>query len=138
MNIKQLSQNSKIIFPQTVSEAVLVKKGAAVITLDRALSFKLESVEAPAGSGLNTYQQGTTVLVTHANPSITPNDQPEPLLVQHDDKGHIIASKPAKSFIVTVNGQQFVESNGAEEKILPLGDDFTVDNNNIALKWNNI
>ena len=138
MNIKQLSQNSKIIFPQTVSEAVLVKKGTTIITLDQALSFKLESVGAPAGSGLNTYQQGTTVLVTHSNPSITPNETPKPLLLQHDAKGHIVATEAAKSFIVTVNGQQFVESNGSEEKILPLGDDFTIDNNNVTLKWNNI
>lgn len=138
MEIKQLSQNGKIIFPQTASEAVLVKKDSTVITLDKALAYKLESVETPVGSGLNAYRQGTTVILTHSNQTIVSNNSPEPLLVQHDTRGHIIATKPAQKFIVAVNGQKIIESNGSEEKVLPFGDDFTVDNNNIQLKWINI
>lgn len=136
--IKQLSQNSKVIFPQTAAEAVLVKKGSAIITLDKALSFKLEAIETPAGSGLNSYQQGSTIVITHSNTSVTPNQKPEPLLVQHDDKGHIVNTLPMKSFTVMVDGEKIIESNGAEDKTLMFGDDFKVDNKGIALKWTNI
>lgn len=136
--IKQLSQNSKIIFPQTSAEAVLVKKGQQVVTLDKALQFKLESIETAPGSGLSSYQQGSTVIITHSNPSVTPNETPQPLLIQHDSKGHIIGTSPVKKLSVLINNQPLVESDGSEDKNIMFGDDFGVDNNNIVLKWKEI
>ena len=41
LTIKQLTQNGTIFVPQTVSEAVLVKNGEQVITLDKALARKI-------------------------------------------------------------------------------------------------
>lgn len=136
--IKQLKQNNQVLFPQTAAEAVLVKRGTTVITLDQILSLKIESVEAPADSGLVTSITGQQVIVRHSNPTIEPNTSPEPLLIQYDNKGHIINKIPAGKFTITVGGQPLVETNGAEDKNLNFGDDFTTDGVSIKLKWNNI
>lgn len=136
--IKQLSQNSKIIFPQTSAEAVLVKKGQQVMTLDKVLQFKLESIETAPGSGLSSYQQGSAIVITHSNPTIEPNETPQPLLIQHDSKGHIVGTSPIKKLSVVVNNQSILESDGSEDKNIMFGDDFSIDNNNIVLKWKEI
>lgn len=40
VEIKQISENKKIIFPQTSAEAVLVKDNGKIITLDKRLNKK--------------------------------------------------------------------------------------------------
>lgn len=138
VTVKQLTQNSKVLFPQTSAEAVLVKKGNTVVTLDTALQYKLESIETPSNSGLTASQTGQSVVIQHSNPVIEPNTVPEPLLVQHDSRGHIINKLPMGKFTITVGGQNIVETNGSEDENLTFGDDFTTDGVNVKLKWNNI
>jgi hypothetical protein len=67
LTIKQLTQNGTIFVPQTVSEAVLVKNGEQVITLDKALARKLENIETPEDSGLTIQRQESSVIITHTN-----------------------------------------------------------------------
>lgn len=136
--IKQLTKNNIVLFPQTSAEAVLVKRGDQVLTLDRILSLKLESIEAPTDSGLQVSQTGQTAIIKHSNPTIETNSTPEPLLIQHDHKGHIISKAPFKKFTITIQNQPLIETNGSEDKTLNFGDDFAADGNNIKLKWTNI
>lgn len=135
VSIKQLKQNNQVFFPQTAAEAILVKRGSNIITLDQALQLKIESVEAPADSGLTTSRTGQQVIVRHSNPTIQSNSAPEPLLVQHDHKGHIVNSAPMGKFTIMVEGRPLVETNGAENSSLSFGDDFTTDGTNIKLTW---
>lgn len=136
--IKQLQQNKKILFPQTSAEAVLVKRGTTVTTLNKLLDAKLESVETPKDSGIIATQSGQTVTIQHSNPLIEPNENAEPLLIQHDQRGHIIKSTPVGKFRVFVNNIQTLETNGSEDTSMSFGDDFTTDNSNIQLKWTDI
>lgn len=136
--IKQLQQNSQILFPQTAAEAVLVKKGSNITTLDKALQVKLESVETPVDSGLTSKQEGQNVVLEHSNPIINPNETPEPKLIKYNNRGHIVETSPVKSLKVSVNKQQILEADGSKENNLLFGDDFKVDNAEIQLQWNNI
>jgi len=47
-----------------------------VITLDKFLDRKIESVSTPKDSGLSSTKEGTSVTITHVN-KITPNDTTE-------------------------------------------------------------
>ena len=138
ISIKQLKQNNQVLFPQTSAEAVLVKRGSNIITLDQFLQLKIESIETPADSGLTASKTGQQVIIKHSNPTIESNSKPEPLLVQHDHKGHITDTMPARKFTIMVEGKSLADYNGAEDKSLNFGDDFTTDGTNLKLKWNNI
>lgn len=142
MNIKvtQLNQNSQLIFPQTSAEAVLVKQGSVILTLDKVLNRKSGIIITPDNSGLNIEQNNdNTVSIKHSNPNIIPNNSPEPLQIQYDIKGHIINTEPMKKLKVLVNDKSLIETNGAEEKTLEFGNNFGIDSNNkINLKWNDI
>lgn len=138
IEIKQLQQNKKILFPQTSAEAVLVKKGSTVITLDKMLNLKLESVEAPENSGIVATQSGQTVTIQHSNLLIEPNENPEPLLVQYDQRGHIVKSAPVGKLRIFVNGEKTLEVDGSQDANMSFGDDFTTDKSNIQLKWTDI
>lgn len=133
--IKQLQQNNQILFPQTSAEAVLVKKGKTVITLDQALDFKIEKVNTPENSGLIAEKSGQEVTIQHSNPLIEPNKTTEPLLVQYDQRGHIIDTAPVGKFRIFVNGNKTLEADGSQDTSMNFGDDFTIDNSNIQLKW---
>lgn len=136
--IKQLKQNEQIFVPQTTSEAVLVKDGEQIITLDKMLDKKLESIITPVNSGLNAYPQSKSVVLTHSN-SIEPNENPTPLNIKYDNRGHIVETSPQGKIIVTVNKKGYIEYNGQEDRAMLLGDDFGIDEeNNIILKWNNL
>lgn len=121
------------VFPQTVAEAVLVN-GDQVTTLDKVLPKKIEQVITPSNSGLTASKQGTSVVVTHTN-KITPNETPKSYLIQYDQNGHIINAEPIKKQITTVNNAVYSQYDGNTDSNINFGDDFTINNNNISLKW---
>ena len=124
LHIKQLKQGSQIIVPQTTAEAVLVKHNEEIIRLDQALALKSGLIITPAGSGLNSFDQNNTVVITHSN-IIEPTDTTSPLMIKYDSHGHIIESEAILPLNVIVNGQSYISHTGAEQNVLKLGDDFT-------------
>lgn len=130
--VKVILANDQV-FPQTVAEAVLVN-GDQVITLDKVLPKKIEQVITPSNSGLTAFKQGTSVVVTHTN-KITPNETPKSYLIQYDQNGHIINAEPIKKQITTVNNVVYSQYDGNTDSNINFGDDFTINNNNISLKW---
>ena len=135
--VKQLKQYGAVFVPQTTAEAVLVKEGTTVYTLDKILEKKVEQIITPAGSGLNSYKQGTSIIVTHSN-IITANDELQTVKVKYDNRGHIVETAPVSNLNVIVDTEGYTQYNGDEERNLMFGDDFGIDNNKISLKWNNI
>ena len=133
--VKVILANDQV-FPQTVAEAVLVN-GDQVTTLDKVLSKKIEQIITPDNSGLTTSKQGTSVIVTHTN-KIIPNEAPKSYLIQYDQNGHIISTEPIKKQITTVNNAAYSQYDGNADSNINFGDDFTINNNNISLKWDNI
>lgn len=133
--VKVILANDQV-FPQTVAEAVLVN-GDQVTTLDKVLPKKIEQVITPSNSGLTASKQGTSVVVTHTN-KITPNEAPKSYLIQYDQNGHIINAEPIKKQITTVNNAVYSQYDGNTDSNINFGDDFTINNNNISLKWENI
>lgn len=132
LNIKQLEHNKQIIVPQTVAEAVLVKRNNTVIRLDEALASKQDIITAPAGSGLSIYQQTGGTIITHSN-NINSNEAPQQLLIKHDSHGHIVETQTAGKITITLNGAPIIESGTSTDQTLNLGDDFKLDSNNIQL-----
>ena len=124
------------VFPQTVAEAVLVN-GDQVTTLDKVLPKKIEQIITPDNSGLTTSKQGTSVVVTHTN-KITPNEAPKSYLIQYDQNGHIVNIEPIKKQITTVNNAIYSQYDGNVDSNINFGDDFTINNNNISLRWEDI
>lgn len=124
------------VFPQTVAEAVLVN-GNQVTTLDKVLPRKIEQVITPDDSGLTTTKQGIFVTITHTN-KITPNKAPKSYLIQYDQNGHIIKTDSVKKQIITVNNVVYSQYDGNTDSNVNFGDDFTINNNNISLTWNDI
>lgn len=137
LTVKQLKQNNQIIVPQTIAEAVLVKQGNTVLTLDTALKNKQNIIITPADSGLVQYEQNNSVILTHST-NITANEKPKSILIQHDSHGHIVATEPMKKLTISIENQPIIEHDGSEDNILNLGDDFEKDNNTIKLKFNNL
>ena len=133
--VKVILANDQV-FPQTVAEAVLVN-GDQVTTLDKVLPKKIEQVITPSNSGLTAFKQGTSVVVTHTN-KITPNETPKSYLIQYDQNGHIINAEPIKKQITTVNNVVYSQYDGNTDSNINFGDDFTINNNNIFLKWGTI
>ena len=133
--IKVILANNQV-FPQTVAEAVLIN-GDQVTTLDKVLPKKIEQIITPDNSGLTASKQGTSVVVTHTN-KITPNEAPKSYLIQYDQNGNIINAEPIKKQITTVNNDVFSQYDGNTDSNINFGDDFTVNNNNISLKWEDI
>ena len=130
--VKVILANDQV-FPQTVAEAVLVN-GDQVTTLDKVLPKKIEQVITPSNSGLTASKQGTSVVVTHTN-KITPNEAPRSYLIQYDQNGHIINAESIKKQITTVNNAVYSQYDGNTDSNINFGDDFTINNNNISLKW---
>ena len=124
------------VFPQTVAEAVLVN-GDQVTTLDKVLPKKIEQIITPDNSGLTASKQGTSVVVTHTN-KIMPNEAPKSYLIQYDQNGHIVSTEPIKKQITTVNNIVYSQYDGNVDSNINFGDDFTINNNNISLKWEDI
>lgn len=138
LTIKQLKQHGQIFIPQTTAEAVLVKDGEEIITLDNMLERKVEQVITPAGSGLSAYRQGKNVILTHSN-SITANESPSPVKVKYDSRGHIVETIPTSAITVIVDQEGYLQYNGSEDRNLLLGNDFEIDEDNkIILKWNHL
>ena len=133
--VKVILANDQV-FPQTVAEAVLVN-GNQVTTLDKILPKKIEQIITPDNSGLTASKQGTSVIVTHTN-KIMPNEVPKSYLIQYDQNGHIIRTDPIKKQITTVNNAIYSQYDGNTDSNINFGDDFTINNNNISLRWENI
>ena len=133
--VKVILANDQV-FPQTVAEAVLVN-GDQITTLDKVLPKKIEQIITPDNSGLTASKQGTSVVVTHTN-KITPNEVPKSYLIQYDQNGHIVNTEPIKKQITTVNNAVYSQYDGNTDSNINFGDDFTINNNNISLRWENI
>lgn len=133
--VKVILANDQV-FPQTVAEAVLVN-GDQVTTLDKVLPKKIEQIITLEDSGLTTSKQGTSVIVTHTN-KIMPNEVPKSYLIQYDQNGHIVSTEPIKKQITTVNNAVYSQYDGNTDSNINFGDDFTINNNNISLRWEDI
>ena len=133
--IKVVLANDQV-FPQTVAEAVLIN-GDQVTTLDKVLPKKIENIITPNNSGLTVSKQGTSITIAHTN-RITPNEIPKSYLIQYDQNGHIVSTKPIKKQITTVNNIVYSQYDGNADSNINFGDDFTINNNNISLKWEDI
>lgn len=133
--IKVVLANDQV-FPQTVAEAVLIN-GDQVTTLDKVLPKKIENIITPNNSGLTVSKQGTSITIAHTN-KITPNEIPKSYLIQYDQNGHIVSTKPIKKQIITVNNIVYSQYDGNADSNINFGDDFTINNNNISLKWEDI
>lgn len=133
--IKVVSANDQV-FPQTVAEAVLIN-GDQVITLDKVLPKKIENIITPNNSGLTVSKQGTSITIAHTN-KITPNEIPKSYLIQYDQNGHIVSTEPIKKQITTVNNIVYSQYDGNADSNINFGDDFTINNNSISLKWEDI
>lgn len=133
--VKVILANDQV-FPQTVAEAVLVN-GDQVTTLDKVLPKKIEQIITPNNSGLTASKQGTSVVVTHTN-KIMPNEAPKSYLIQYDQNGHIVSTEPIKKQVTTVNNAVYSQYDGNTDSNINFGDDFTINNNNISLRWEDI
>lgn len=133
--IKVVLTNDQV-FPQTVAEAVLIN-GDQVTTLDKILPKKIENIITPNNSGLTVSKQGTSITIAHTN-KITPNEIPKSYLIQYDQNGHIVSTEPIKKQITTVNNIVYSQYDGNADSNINFGDDFTINNNNISLKWEDI
>lgn len=133
--IKVVLANDQV-FPQTVAEAVLIN-GDQVTTLDKVLPKKIENIITPNNSGLTVSKQGTSITIAHTN-KITPNEIPKSYLIQYDQNGHIVSTKPIKKQITTVNNIVYSQYDGNADSNINFGDDFTINNNSISLKWEDI
>ena len=133
--IKVVLANDQV-FPQTVAEAVLIN-GDQVTTLDKVLPKKIENIITPNNSGLTVSKQGTSITIAHTN-KITPNEIPKSYLIQYDQNGHIVSTEPIKKQITTVNNIVYSQYDGNVDSNINFGDDFTINNNNISLKWEDI
>lgn len=133
--IKVVLANNQV-FPQTVAEAVLIN-GDQVTTLDKVLPKKLENIITSNNSGLTVSKQGTSITIAHTN-KITPNKIPKSYLIQYDQNGHIVSTEPIKKQITTVNNIVYSQYDGNADSNINFGDDFTINNNSISLKWEDI
>lgn len=133
--IKVVLANDQV-FPQTVAEAVLIN-GDQVTTLDKVLPKKIENIITPNNSGLTVSKQGTSITIAHTN-KITSNEIPKSYLIQYDQNGHIVSTEPIKKQITTVNNIVYSQYDGNTDSNINFGDDFTINNNNISLKWEDI
>ena len=133
--VKVILANDQV-FPQTVAEAILIN-GNQVTTLDKVLPKNIEQIITPDNSGLTTSKYGTSVIVTHTN-KIIPNEVPKSYLIQYDQNGHIISTEPIKKQITTVNNAVYSQYDGNVDSNINFGDDFTINNNNISLRWEDI
>ena len=133
--IKVVLANDQV-FPQTVAEAILIN-GDQVTTLDKVLPKKIENIITPNNSGLTVSKQGTSITIAHTN-KITPNEIPKSYLIQYDQNGHIVSTEPIKKQITTVNNIVYSQYDGNADSNINFGDDFTINNNNISLKWEDI
>lgn len=133
--IKVVLANDQV-FPQTVAEAVLIN-GDQVTTLDKVLPKKIENIITPNNSGLTVSKQGTSITIAHTN-KIAPNEIPKSYLIQYDQNGHIVSTEPIKKQITTVNNIVYSQYDGNADSNINFGDDFTINNNSISLKWEDI
>lgn len=136
--LKFLKQQGEPFLPLTAAEAVMVKHSTGIRRLDEVLREKIEEVVTPVGSGLTSYPIDDGVVITHSN-SIDPSvDELQPKLIKYDNRGHIVETGDFGNLRIMVDGQSYVEYNGASSAIVNLGDDFMDSNGYIQIRWNTI
>lgn len=133
--IKQLKMGNNVFVPQTVAEAVLIKDGSEVTTLDKVINRKISAVNSSEGSGITVNRTGNQIDITHTN-QVTPNTI-QPVQIQHDNNGHIVKTIPLGKLVVTANTEKVLEMDGTQDQELIFGDDFQKVDNIITLRWNN-
>lgn len=130
---KKLEQNGEIFFPITSQEAVLVKNGDSVITLDKALNMKVDGVETLPLSGLSASRSGNTVYIGHTN-NISPQTENKNVKIAFDNNGHITSVEDVNRLNINLKDSQF-EYDGNEEVNVQMSDDFVIRNGEISLNW---
>ena len=133
--IKQLKSGNKVFFPQTIAEAVIVQDEQGISTLEQTLQRKIEHITST--EELSITKENGSIEITHSG-NIEPNEVPEPLLVQHDNKGHIVYTKPYGKIYVKVMDETHKTYSGTDDVDISFGDDFQIQDDNITLRWNNI
>lgn len=136
ITVKQLRQNNQVFAPQTIAEAVLVNTDTKVITLDEALDKKIENIHNAENKDLNIVKQGVNVVIEHSN-QIQGTDIISPKQFSVDNNGHIKNIIPVNPLEVNV-GNDNIYYDGSQRITLQLGDDFTINNNILTLRWNNL
>lgn len=135
ITIKRLKSGNKVFFPQTIAEAIIVQDEQGINTLEHTLQRKLEDVKT--SDELTVIKKGTSIEITHSE-NIEANENPEPLMIQHDKKGHVVYTKPYGKIYVKVMDNKHKEYSGSEDIDINFGDDFQIHDDNITLRWNNI
>lgn len=136
--IKQLVQNTEVIAPQTIAEAVLVTDTDKVKTLPEILDNKIEKIITTSDSGLQAIPSGKNIILLHSN-NIKPNHELKIQRIIYDNHGHIQESIPVGKITVIVNNNKYIDTYNSEDQECKFGDDFKInDNSEIILKWNNI
>ena len=135
--VKLIKQGEQTLAPLTVSEAVLVKHNDSVKTLHQVLQVKLETANNGNDESLKVTTEGHMLSISHAQ-TIKANSAPSPILIRHDNKGHIIETTPVQKLTVNIQGTKYVEHDGSEESMVNLGDDFIANGDKIMLNWNNL
>lgn len=139
LTVKQLKHNNEVFVPQTTAEAVLVKDKGEIKQLHIVLDQKIEEIETPEDSGLEVTRKFQKITITHTNNVEPVQKELTPLLIKHDNTGHITESTPVKKLKIIVDKEIHIEHDGSQEQVLQMGDDFTLDENNkIKLNWNNL
>lgn len=136
--LKILKQNEESFVPVTTAEAVMVKNNAGVRRLDEVLNLKIEGVSTPAGSGLTSHIQDKVIVVTHSVNNLTPNNTPEPKLIQYNNTGHVIGTANFGVATVKIKNDNYATYNGSSDSTIQFGDDFKNENGNIQIDWNNL
>lgn len=135
--IKRLTQNGEVFLPQTSAEAVIVKQGQEILTLDKLL--QRNQITTPEHSGLIIFKDGYSTSISHAN-KITPSvEVSKTYKIVYDQNGHISKTSPTGVLKITANNKECIKYDGNEDMELKLGDDFTTTTDNIIkLNWINI
>lgn len=150
LTVKLLQQNNENFVPLTVSEAVLVKHEDSVKTLAKVLQVKLEKATTDNDDSLTVSTTDTTLTVSHKQRFAEKEDLESniltspastkltPVLLKHDNFGHIVETEPVKKLIVKIQNVEYINHDGSEENSVNFGDDFTTTDNKITLNWNNL
>lgn len=135
--IKRLTQNGEIFLPQTSAEAVIVKNGEEILTLDKVL--QKNQIITPENSGLIIFKEGFSTSISHSNKIIPSNNISKVYKITYDQNGHISNTSPTNILKISTINKECVNYDGNSDQEVKFGDDFiaTIDNT-IKLNWINI
>lgn len=130
-----LYKNKNILLPITKAENVQVTSGNSIITLDKVLAKKIDTVKTD--TDLVVTQDGSTIILAHSN-KIAASDTVKPLMFSHDSFGHVTGTKTFGASMVQVNGEVLTAYNGSNNTVTKLDDNFKIQDEKISINWNNI